>query len=287
MPTFQAISFRNREYIGNHDAIPDVTDDEKEEYEVAEHYVYRTLKRMIKILFAVNRPSVLYMTTSSLLNSTARSVIFKSYIPSFITVIGDGASQVSEPAVLTIGGCLSHARHVYIGGIHQLAPHVKCPPNSNPALHGAPSVMSLLLDSPVVTVAPLVITFRSHPALIALRNVIAYDGALMSGTIAQARRLLLSRMCFSRLTSRLCSSTQGEQPSEPPDGLDSVQGREKKVVILLTTKTKLAQDPDDEFINEYRRLNVTLFVPTWPVYLGPCCLPPPSADEEKVALSLY
>ncbi|XGW14332.1 hypothetical protein V3C99_000561 [Haemonchus contortus] len=38
--------------------------------------------------------------------------------------------------------------------------------------------------------------------------------------------------------------------------VDSVQGREKDVVILLTTKTKFSQDPEGEFINDYRRLNV-------------------------------
>ncbi|VDO74166.1 unnamed protein product [Haemonchus placei] len=40
--------------------------------------------------------------------------------------------------------------------------------------------------------------------------------------------------------------------------VDSVQGREKDVVILLTTKTKISQDPEGEFINDYRRLNVAV-----------------------------
>uniref|UniRef100_A0A7I4YLT4 AAA_12 domain-containing protein n=1 Tax=Haemonchus contortus TaxID=6289 RepID=A0A7I4YLT4_HAECO len=40
--------------------------------------------------------------------------------------------------------------------------------------------------------------------------------------------------------------------------VDSVQGREKDVVILLATKTKISQDPEGEFINAYRRLNVAV-----------------------------
>ncbi|VDO23899.1 unnamed protein product [Haemonchus placei] len=37
--------------------------------------------------------------------------------------------------------------------------------------------------------------------------------------------------------------------------VDSVQGREKEVVLLLTTKTHFNPDADT-FINDYRRLNV-------------------------------
>ncbi|XGW24299.1 hypothetical protein V3C99_006024 [Haemonchus contortus] len=190
-------------YIEYPEAIPNMTDDQKDEYEIAEQYVSRTLKRMVKIMFRVRCPLVICMTTSSLLNSTGRKGIFKSYIRDFRVVIGDEASQIPEPALLTIASRLPHARQVYIGDVHLLAPHVKCPPTSNPAVHGARSIMGLLLHAPAAPVAPLITTFRAHPALLALPSRIAYDGQLVSGP---PRRLVVSlcRECSSRLqTSRL------------------------------------------------------------------------------------
>uniref|UniRef100_W6NE84 Uncharacterized protein n=1 Tax=Haemonchus contortus TaxID=6289 RepID=W6NE84_HAECO len=54
-----------REIIENYtehpEAIPNMTDDQKDEYEIAEQYVSRTLKRMVKIMLRVRRPSVIYI----------------------------------------------------------------------------------------------------------------------------------------------------------------------------------------------------------------------------------
>ncbi|XGW33676.1 hypothetical protein V3C99_017807 [Haemonchus contortus] len=190
-------------YMEHPEAIPNMTDDQKDEYEIAEQYVSRTLKRMVKIMFRVRRPSVICMTTSSLLNSTGRKGIFKSYIRDFRVVIGDEASQIPEPALLSIASRLPHARQVYIGDVHQLAPHVKCPPTANPAVHGARSVMDLLLHAPAVPVAPLITTFRAHPALLALPTASHTMGSWSAGP---PRRLVASlcRECSSRLqASRL------------------------------------------------------------------------------------
>ncbi|XGW20353.1 hypothetical protein V3C99_003843 [Haemonchus contortus] len=298
-------------YLDHPELIPNMSDEDKEEYEIAERYVSQTLKRMVNIMFTVRRPSIICMTTASLLNSTASGGIFTPYLTEFTTVIGDEASQIPEPTLLAIAGRLTRARHVYIGDVHQLAPHVKCPPNSSPVLHGARSVMSLLLQSSPVPVAPLITTFRSHPALIALPNRIAYAGQLVSGTPAQSRQILLTTMRFpapnipfmfvdvkgesaqapsksyyneseaqscQQLLEHLirlgiparyiCVITfyreQYRQIKPTLDSLnvelttvDSVQGREKEVVILLTTKTDFSP-ATAEFLNDYRRLNVAV-----------------------------
>uniref|UniRef100_A0A7I4XXV0 GMC_oxred_C domain-containing protein n=1 Tax=Haemonchus contortus TaxID=6289 RepID=A0A7I4XXV0_HAECO len=81
---------------------------------------------------------------------------------------------------------LPHARQVYIGDVHQLAPHVMCPSTSNPAVHGARSVMDLLLRAPAVHVAPHITTFRAHSPLLALPNRNAYKGQLTTEELEQA-----------------------------------------------------------------------------------------------------
>nr|CDJ83921.1 Protein C05C10.2, isoform b [Haemonchus contortus] len=186
------------DYLAHHKRVPEMSDGEREQFEIAEEYVSTTLRRMIRIIFKVYRPSVICMTTASLLNSTAsRTGIFTLYIPSFRTIIGDEGSQIPEPALLAIAARFQVARHIYIGDEHQLAPHAKCPHASNPVLHGARGVMTTLSHAPGVPVAPLVTTFRAHPTLIEIPNTIAYSGTLVSGTLAEARTLLLnSRIRF-------------------------------------------------------------------------------------------
>ncbi|XGW04405.1 hypothetical protein V3C99_015520 [Haemonchus contortus] len=166
------------------------------------------------------------------------------------------------------------------------------------------------MSSPV-PVAPLITTFRSHPALIDLPNRIAYAGQLVSGTPAQSRQILLTTMRFPapnipfmfvdvkgesaqapsksyyneseaqscqqllehlirlRIPARyICVITfyreQYRQIKPHLDSLnvelttvDSVQGREEEVVILLTTKTDFSP-AIAEFVNDYRRLNVAV-----------------------------
>uniref|UniRef100_A0A7I4YL56 AAA_12 domain-containing protein n=1 Tax=Haemonchus contortus TaxID=6289 RepID=A0A7I4YL56_HAECO len=299
------------DYLAHPERVPEMSDDEKEQYEIAEEYVSATLRRMVRIMFKVYRPSVICMTTASLLNSTAnRTGIFTPYIPSFRTIIGDEASQIPEPALLAIAARFQDARHVYIGDEHQLAPHAKCPHASNPVLHGARGVMSIISHAPGVPVAPLVTTFRAHPALIEIPNIIAYSGTLVSGTPAEARTLLvnsrirfpspgvpfmfihmegtsvqaISKSHYNTVEGTVCLRlldllAQNDIPKtsicvitfyreqfrylrEPLSQreielttVDSVQGREKDVVIILTTKTNFSPS-SAEFLDDYRRLNV-------------------------------
>ncbi|KAK6052815.1 hypothetical protein COOONC_09681 [Cooperia oncophora] len=47
------------DYIENPDRVPTMSDRDKEEYTIAEQYVSQTLKRMVRIMFTVRRPSVI------------------------------------------------------------------------------------------------------------------------------------------------------------------------------------------------------------------------------------
>nr|CDJ87113.1 unnamed protein product [Haemonchus contortus] len=94
------------DYLENPDRVPEMSDDDKEEYEIAEQFVSQTIKRMVRILFTVNPPSVLCLTTSSLLNSTGSRGIFSQYVTNFKVIIGDEDSQIPEPALLTIAARL-------------------------------------------------------------------------------------------------------------------------------------------------------------------------------------
>ncbi|KIH43805.1 hypothetical protein ANCDUO_26184 [Ancylostoma duodenale] len=127
----------------------------------------------------------------SLLNTTAPKGCFVDYLNGFDVVIGDEASQIPEPVFVAIADRLPEIRHVYIGDVHQLEPHARCPRSSNPAVFGARSVMSALTASARVPVAPLVTTFRAHPSLNELPNRLTYGGTLVSGADAAERRLLL------------------------------------------------------------------------------------------------
>ncbi|EPB71099.1 hypothetical protein ANCCEY_09813 [Ancylostoma ceylanicum] len=86
-------------------------------------------------------------------------------------------------------------QQVYIGDVHQLEPHVRCHRDSPAATYGARRVMSVICAARAVPVAP-VRTYRAHPALNELSNRVAYNGALMSGTLPQDRRMLTEIMRF-------------------------------------------------------------------------------------------
>ncbi|VDO91763.1 unnamed protein product [Heligmosomoides polygyrus] len=92
------------------------------------------------------------------------------------TVIAGEVSQTPEPAMVAIATRLPQARHIYIGDIHQLEPHVRCSRSSNPARFGARGVMELLLEKGIPS-APLNTTFRCHPDLLELRTSSAITGA--------------------------------------------------------------------------------------------------------------
>ncbi|KIH54507.1 hypothetical protein ANCDUO_15343 [Ancylostoma duodenale] len=74
-------------------------------------------------MFRVRRLAVVCMTTASLLNATSRLGIFRALLLESSTIIGDGTSQTPEPAFVALTARFSHARHIYIGDVHQLEPH--------------------------------------------------------------------------------------------------------------------------------------------------------------------
>uniref|UniRef100_A0A7I4XWS9 AAA_12 domain-containing protein n=1 Tax=Haemonchus contortus TaxID=6289 RepID=A0A7I4XWS9_HAECO len=287
-----------------------MSEEDQHEYEIAERSVSQSIEKMVKLMFRVRRPAILCLTTASLLNTTDPSNgLFRRHSSTFGTIIGDEASQIPEPALAAIASRIPEAKQRYIGDIHQLEPHARCQRNSNPAIFGARSVMSVLVGAAAVPVSPLVTTFRAHPALNALPNLVAYDGTLLNGTGPESRQLLLSAMHFptpevpfmflniagksTKAASKSHFNTdeanacvrlielllgKGIQPNQicvisfykeqsrhlqsrldrlgvELTTVDSVQGREKEVVILLTTRTNFSADSAD-FLDDYRRVNV-------------------------------
>ncbi|EYC04630.1 hypothetical protein Y032_0086g1895 [Ancylostoma ceylanicum] len=284
---------------------------ERREFISAERDVSIAVAAMIRIYFNYRRPQIICLTTSSLLNTSGPKGCFAEYLDSFDLLIGDEASQIPEPVFVAITDRLPDIRHIYIGDVHQLEPHARCPRSSNPAVYGARSVMSVLTASAHVSIAPLVTTFRAHPSLNELPNRLTYGGTLVSGADAAERRLLLdlfefpdrdlpflfvdvagtsqravtkshhneveASVCLTIVTELLGRGVRADQIcvisfyreqfrrlAEPVRNLgielstvDTVQGREKDVVILLTTKTGF--DPEGaEFLDDQRRMNVAL-----------------------------
>ncbi|EPB70379.1 hypothetical protein ANCCEY_10528 [Ancylostoma ceylanicum] len=185
---------RGRELIENTIFPPErtlfLTDEEREEYRIAEKEISDATDEVVAIMFCVRRPSVVCMTTASLLNATSRSGIFKAHLLACRVIIGDEASQIPEPAFVAMATRFTHARHIYIGDIHQLELHVRCPRSSKAAIFGAKGLMELLLHTRI-PLAPLTTTFRMHPALNDLPNRLFYDSSLVSGADPASRRLLL------------------------------------------------------------------------------------------------
>ncbi|KIH55244.1 hypothetical protein ANCDUO_14601, partial [Ancylostoma duodenale] len=194
-----------REHLEEHLHHPEralaMTEDDKEEYFISESFV-SNLQKMVDLMFALLKPSIICATTASLLNTTAAPEgIFARHVSNFQVLIGDEASQIPEIALVAMATRLPRVRHVYIGEMHQLEPHAKCSRSSNSAHLGARSVMSVLCEAGAVPVAPLITTFRTHPALIELPNRVAYDGALVSGLNTEQRRMLLEVIRFPSPTT--------------------------------------------------------------------------------------
>ncbi|EPB67806.1 hypothetical protein ANCCEY_13099 [Ancylostoma ceylanicum] len=305
---------RGRELIENTIFHPErtlfLTDEEREEYRIAEKEISDATDEAVAIMFRVRRPSIVCMTTASLLNATSRSGIFKAHLLACRVIIGDEASQIPEPAFVAMATRFAHARHIYIGDVHQLEPHVRCPRSSTAALFGAKGLMELLLHTRV-PLAPLTTTFRMHPALNDLPNRLFYDGSLVSGADPASRRLLLEncrtpnpqvpfvfvdtvgtshrspsgshfnegeaqtcRDIVQALTARQIPASSiavitfykeqfrlmeqyAEQQGIALHTVDSVQGRETDIVILLTTRTDI-EPARAEFLDDKLRMNVAI-----------------------------
>ncbi|KIH61099.1 hypothetical protein ANCDUO_08638 [Ancylostoma duodenale] len=133
----------------------------------------------------------------------------------------------------------------------QLEPHVRCSRTSNPAKFGARSVIDLL------TAASLVTTFRVHPLLSGLPNTVAYNGTLMLQETRSGLQAGLTSMRPKQLNSCVASRSTPRRGQVELGTVDSVQGREKDVVILLTTRTDFNPETAD-FLDDPRRMNVAL-----------------------------
>uniref|UniRef100_A0A7I4YXQ2 AAA_12 domain-containing protein n=1 Tax=Haemonchus contortus TaxID=6289 RepID=A0A7I4YXQ2_HAECO len=269
-----------------------LSEEEREEYRIAEMCNSEATERAIAILLRLQFPAVLCITTSSLLNSTREGGLFHELLSSCRTIIADEASQIPEPVFVAMVTRFPQACHIYIGDVHQLQPHLRCPRSALAARLGGRGVMSLLL-SRNIPLAPLVTTFRAHPALVHLSNTLVYDGTLESGTPAHRRNDLILRLSlpnprvpFVLVNDQCCrdiirgllsrdvpSSSIGvitfykEQQhrlQEYTDRLgvalytvDSVQGREMDVAIILTTRTDV-DEASGNFLNDIQRMNVAL-----------------------------
>ncbi|EYC37484.1 hypothetical protein Y032_0787g2351 [Ancylostoma ceylanicum] len=289
----------------------ELTEQEKDDFMTAEQDVCETLEAMIELMFRLVAPRIICITTSSLLNTTDKGGIFKGYVNTFDLLIGDEASQIPEPVFMAIASRLEGARHIYIGDVRQLEPYARRSRLANPARFGARSIIDTLLTARAVPIAPLVTTFRAHPALNSLPNTFAHELTLVNGIRAVDRQLLagvvrfpnpavpfvfadvkgtsVKSACHSHYNPAEASVCQAlvrgmlergvdsssiaiiafykEQHRYLEDfaketgidisTVDSVQGRERDVVFLLTTKTD--SDPDASvFLDAPRRMNVAL-----------------------------
>ncbi|EPB73009.1 hypothetical protein ANCCEY_07900 [Ancylostoma ceylanicum] len=174
----------------------ELTEQEKDDFMMAEQDVCETLEAMIELMFRLVAPRIICITTSSLLNTTDKGGIFKGYVNTFDLLIGDEASQIPEPVFMAIASRLEGARHIYIGDVRQLEPYARCSRLANPARFGARSIIDTLLTARAVPIAPLVTTFRAHPALNSLPNTFAYEGTLVNGIRAVDRQLLAGVVRF-------------------------------------------------------------------------------------------
>ncbi|KAK6059788.1 hypothetical protein COOONC_02563 [Cooperia oncophora] len=173
-----------------------MTESEIEEYILAEKDVSECVKKVVSTMFRVGPPDVLLLTTASLLNTAATGGVFKTHLADRMVIVIAEASQVPEPILICFVTMFPDTRQLYIGDIHQMRPYVQCPREANPALFGARSVISVLGHSPGVPKTAMVTSFRAHPALNALPNLLSYGGTLINGTTVNDRRLLLDRISF-------------------------------------------------------------------------------------------
>ncbi|VDO98550.1 unnamed protein product [Heligmosomoides polygyrus] len=127
-------------------------------------------------MLRVRSPSIVCMTTASLLNITSRGGLLHKLLATCTVLISDEASQIPEPAFVAIASRFPQARHIVIGDVNQLQ---------------SMSVARDRLDLPSSGPEELwssswrAVTFPKPPPL---------RGALVSGTEARERRLVTSRL---------------------------------------------------------------------------------------------
>ncbi|VDL80595.1 unnamed protein product [Nippostrongylus brasiliensis] len=260
---------------------------EREELLVAERDVSDLMEDMVAIMFRWYCPDILLITTSSLLNTTSAGGIFRDYLGEFDILLCDEASQVPEPVFAAMLSRLPQARHIYIGDLHQLEPFARCSRSTSAALLGARSMIDVLTRARAVPAASLITTFRAHPGLIDLPNqftneslpfiCIDVDRVLRRSTTmsrtneseAEVCRTIVQRLiqrgiepatigliAFYRDQHRHLANFARSVGVDLAT-VDSIQGREKDVVILLTTRPHFTPETS-EFIDDVYRRDVAL-----------------------------
>ncbi|XGW33822.1 hypothetical protein V3C99_017909 [Haemonchus contortus] len=190
------------------------SDEEREEFRIAEDGNFEDTEYAVGLMIHVRFPAILCITVSSLLKSTRPRGLFHELPASCKIIIGNDASQISEPAFAAMVSQFPAARHIYLGDAHQLPPHLLCPASSRPARLRARSIMDILLDRDV-PLAPLVTTCRAHPSPNSLLNRLVYIRALVSEIgLELVRRnisvpISLKRGGTMRRRSDVCVTGQG------------------------------------------------------------------------------
>lgn len=290
---------------------PQFSEEERERYRIAERENSDATEKAVSIMFRVRRPRILCMTMTSLLNSTRPGGIFSKYLTEAQVIICDEASQVPEPAFVAVTSWFPNARMVVIGDSHQLQPHIRCLRSSAAAQYGARGTMDLLLSKDI-PVASMITTFRAHPALNDLPNLLFYEEQLVSGATANQRQLLINHLrlpnpqvpfLFVNVKGTSVRSDGGSHSNKdeakhcekivealltkgvPPPSIaiitlykeqlrllkefatdngvaihtvDSTQGREFDIVLLLTTRTHIVDSETSDFLEDRYRVNVGL-----------------------------
>ncbi|XGW30776.1 hypothetical protein V3C99_009609 [Haemonchus contortus] len=146
-----------------------LTDEEREEFRIAENQNSAATEDAVKIMLRGRFPSIMCITTASLLNTTKPGGLFEDMLSMSKVIVGDEASQIPEPALVAMLGRFPLAKHIYIGDVNQLEPHVRCPRSSRAARLGAKGIMELSMakETPLVQ---LVTTYRAHPHLTLYRT---------------------------------------------------------------------------------------------------------------------
>ncbi|RCN47886.1 hypothetical protein ANCCAN_06080 [Ancylostoma caninum] len=200
-------------YMENPELALYLTDEENEEYAIAERTFSRIFEKMIAWMFILRPPNILCLTKALLMNTICKhDGAFKAYMGKFTILIGDEASQIPEPALTAISNRLPRIRQIYLGDVHQYEPYVKCPHDLHALVYGARSIMSVLCSAPAVPVASLVRTYMAHPALNEVTNRVAYDNTLLLGF-----HLCSSRWTVNLLEPRTCRSSTPLRPKHVPN----------------------------------------------------------------------
>ncbi|VDO82681.1 unnamed protein product [Heligmosomoides polygyrus] len=94
------------------DAALHLSDEEREEYQIAEQENSDATEDAVKVMLRERFPSVVCITTVSLLNTTSLGGLFYELQPTSTVLISDEASNIPELAFVAIASRFPQARHI-------------------------------------------------------------------------------------------------------------------------------------------------------------------------------